>query len=122
MEKKTAIEVLSTYHPVKHDMELRTDLWPDKTILMAMEEYADQFKPQWVKVRERLPELEITVMLFDDWKSNDGTEYKDIRVGHLAYYTTIKSKEGVSHIPEWGGTEYSFNITHWMPLPTLSKT
>ena len=40
---KTAQEILQTYHPITHVTELKTDLWSDSTVLMAMHEYAAQF-------------------------------------------------------------------------------
>lgn len=73
---------------------------------------------EWIKVTERLPDLEENVLLFDKWKSKDGTINEDQRIGYLREFTTRKSKDGTVHSCEWGGTEFSFNITHWMPLPT----
>jgi len=76
---------------------------------------------EWVDVNERLPELDESVLLFDDWKSTEGKEYKDIRIGHLSQFTTSKSSTGIQNYCEWGGTESAFNITHWMPLPPNPK-
>lgn len=70
----------------------------------------------WISVNERLPELDESVLLFDNWKSN-GEERFDIRLGYLSEYITRKTSEGVTNHCEWGGTDYAFNITHWMPLP-----
>lgn len=44
MKNKSAEEILATYHPISRDFELKTDLWPDSTVLMAMQEYANQSK------------------------------------------------------------------------------
>lgn len=71
----------------------------------------------WVAVVDKLPELEKEVLLFDDWKTHTGEDRKDIRVGYLESFTTIKTREGIRHNCEWKGTEFAFNITHWMPLP-----
>jgi hypothetical protein len=72
---------------------------------------------EWISVKDKLPELEQYVLLFDYWKSSEGKEYKDMRVGYLDEYTTRKTSEGLTHSLEWKGTEFAFNITHWMPLP-----
>jgi len=42
MKTPTASEILKTYHPITHDSELKTDLWPDSTVVSAMQEYARQ--------------------------------------------------------------------------------
>jgi hypothetical protein len=71
----------------------------------------------WVAIKERLPELEQDVLLFDDWKTTDGERRQDIIVGHLSEFTTRKTSEGLTYYCEWRGTEFAFNITHWMALP-----
>jgi hypothetical protein len=45
----------------------------------------------WVAVSERLPELDKNVLLFDDWKTTDGEQRKDIRIGYLSDFTTRKT-------------------------------
>lgn len=76
---------------------------------------------EWVSVKDKLPPLEENVLLFDYWKSVSGEQMKDIRVGYLREFVTRKSSEGVTTSEEWGGTEFAFNITHWMPLPKMPK-
>ncbi len=76
----------------------------------------------WVDVNDRLPEFETDVLLFDNWKSRDGEQMKDIRVGYLSEYTKLKSSNGEVVSCEWKGTEFAFNITHWMPLPPTPTT
>jgi|LakMenEpi03Aug12_release.lakeMendotaPanAssembly.Ray.scaffolds.fasta_scaffold407930_2 hypothetical protein len=72
----------------------------------------------WVSIKERLPELEEFVLLFDNWKATtDGKERMSIRVGYLSEYVTRKTNDGIVKYCEWRGTEFAFNITHWMPLP-----
>lgn len=72
---------------------------------------------RWVAISERLPEMEVDVLLFDDWKTSDGERRQDMKVGYLSEFTTRKTAEGISHSCEWRGHEFLFNITHWMPLP-----
>jgi len=75
----------------------------------------------WIAVSDRLPELDESVLLFDHWGSHDKEMQTDIRVGYLSEFTTRKTSGGVTHSCEWGGTEFTFNITHWMPLPKPPK-
>ena len=77
---------------------------------------------KWINLNERLPELEESVLLFDDWQTSDNRSRKDIRIGFLREYTTMKTIKGIAFSCEWGGTEYAFNITHWMPLPEPPKS
>lgn len=70
---------------------------------------------EWISVKDRLPELQLSVLLY---KESVGG-YKWFEVGYLNSYTT-----SVNRIyPEWvvngkyGESEYS----HWMPLPEPPK-
>ena len=72
---------------------------------------------EWIKIEDKLPELDISVLVFDEWETNEGESRQDIRVAYLSEFTTRKTNEGIKHYCEWG-TEYRpFNVTHWMPLP-----
>ena len=54
---------------------------------------------EWIKVTDRLPEIEEEVLM---WDSNY------LSIGHLATFG------------EWVNCEYmSKYVTHWMPLPEL---
>lgn len=77
---------------------------------------------EWIDIKEKLPELEKDVLLFDNWKNTDGEVRQDIKVGYLSEFTTRKTLEGVTHCCEWSGHDFLFNITHWMPLPKPPKT
>ena len=72
---------------------------------------------RWVAVSEKLPEMEVDVLLFDDWKTTDGERRQDMKVGYLSEFTTRKTADGIAYSCEWRGHEFIFNITHWMPLP-----
>lgn len=72
---------------------------------------------RWVAVSERLPEMEVDVLLFDDWKTTAGGRRQDMKVGYLSEFTTRKTADGIAYSCEWRGHEFLFNITHWMPLP-----
>lgn len=78
-------------------------------------------KIEWINVEDRLPELEQSVLLFDDWLTVDKENRKDIRIGYLSEIRTSKSINGIINKLEWSGTEFAFNITHWMPLPEPPK-
>ena len=75
----------------------------------------------WISVEDRLPELDETVLLFDDWQTREGKEYKDVRVGYLSSFTTMNTSKGISHNCEWRVIGFAFNITHWQPLPNPPK-
>ena len=95
----------------------------EDVFLTAVEAYssasngANPIVIRWVAISERLPEMEVDVLLFDDWKTSDGERRQDMKVGYLSEFTTRKTAEGISHSCEWRGHEFLFNITHWMPLP-----
>lgn len=48
---------------------------------------------------ERLPEMEVEVLLFDDWKCTDGERRQDMKVGYLSEFTTRKT--GKAYNCEW---------------------
>lgn len=66
----TAEETLYTYHPIKHDLELRTDLWPTSTIVDAMKEYG-QLCAEQARQEEREKHKYIVAAMFglieEDW-------------------------------------------------------
>lgn len=70
---------------------------------------------EWISVKERLPDFDCEVLLYDDWEY-EGKSRSDVRVGSLKEVTQRKTSSGITNYPEWG-CEYAFNITHWMPLP-----
>ena len=72
---------------------------------------------KWVSISERLPEIGVEVLLFDDWKCTNGERRQDMKVGYLSEFTIRETADGISHSCEWRGHEFLFNITHWMPLP-----
>lgn len=72
---------------------------------------------KWISVKDHLPEFDKEVLLWDDWKTREGETFQDCRVGYLKEVRTTKTSEGIQNYAEWGGTEFAFNITHWMPLP-----
>ncbi len=78
---------------------------------------------EWISLKDKLPKLNESVLLFDDWVSHrdTNTKHKEVRVGFLEEYTIRKSKIGIVVDCEWKGTEFAFNITHWMPLPEPPK-
>ena len=67
------------------------------SIFDAMEEYASQFTPKWIKVTDRLPEDETVLFC-----TNMG-------------YVSQAFYDG-AWIETFIGMEYT-NVTHWMPLP-----
>ena len=72
---------------------------------------------EWIAITDRLPELEVQVLVYDQWESMDGEIMEDMRVAYLSEYTTRQNSSCITSICEWAGCEFAFNITHWMPLP-----
>lgn len=71
---------------------------------LSMEEHANQFKPEWVSVKDRLPEECVHVIIYGRYTSDSPMK------ANQALYVPKKRKfyqEGV----------ISKNVTHWMPLP-----
>lgn len=119
MNKETILKVLIT--TLTERVHLDPEGYPvipakDVEIELLSAYIADRLSQDWVKVEDRLPELDKEVLLFDDWRKKEGKP-GDIRTGYLSEFTTRKTSEGEKKYCEWGGTEFAFNITHWMPLP-----
>lgn len=60
-------------------------------------------RPKWVSVKERLPRKELTVLTY----STD----KALRFGNIALHGRWEV--------ERDGMEWTEEVTHWQPLPTL---
>lgn len=74
---------------------------------------ADKLQPQWVSVKERMPEEgEMTLVAVS------GKPRKNITLKNAVELAEYTVSEGwiLEMWPEWTGAE----ITHWMPLPELS--
>lgn len=75
---------------------------------------ADKLPPQWVSVKERMPEEgEMTLVAVS------GKPRKNITLKNAVELAEYTVSEGwiLEMWPEWTGAE----ITHWMPLPELPK-
>lgn len=97
---KTPQEILDLYY-------LPPDMYGNFKIMQAMEDYADQFKPKWIPVTERLPEKSE-----DPYMSVEVWVYDSV-LGH------IRARYSFS-LGEWigmAGAPYPDFVTHWMPLP-----
>lgn len=70
---------------------------------------------EWISVKDRLPELEIDVLIY--WqlkKSNEDGFYDMIEIAMLKSITQRKE----SIYTEWVNGDYETKSpTHWMPLP-----
>lgn len=106
---KTAEEILEEHFSYFHECL--------DTTIMAMEQYADQFKPKWVSVEERLPET-------------DGELSDDVLISGRIFlygeYSHIGTTIGwIDEKGTWGNIipeKQKVFVTHWMPLPEPPKT
>lgn len=67
--------------------------------------------PEWISVKERLPDKEGYYLVYWEWISTDGTYYSD---GIDIIYFRGKSR--------WAKTSREKDITYWMPLPERPKS
>lgn len=79
-------------------------------------------KIEWVSITEQLPELQVDVLLFDDWRNGRaGNQHTQMKVGRLVEITTRQTANSTAVSCEWHGDDVFINITHWMPLPHPPK-
>ena len=81
-----------------------------------------KIEKKWVAISERLPEMEVYVLLFDDWGNGAGNQHtQEMKVGYLVETTTRQTANGIAVSCEWCGGDVFINITHWMTLPEPPK-
>lgn len=80
-------------------------------VLAAMEEYADQFKPQWIPVSERLPDLTV-----NNGKASEEVIVLIDSVTYIGYYTTDGWCYSFGDLME---NPFFKKLTHWSPIPKL---
>jgi Protein of unknown function (DUF551). len=91
----------------------------DGVNIRAMEIYASLRtqqlqEQQWVSVKERLPEVGVDVIAtLEHWESKNKRRaaLKRVKEDDCDWRTSDDNSE----------ISYSFNVTHWMPLPELPK-
>lgn len=79
-----------------------------KGIIAAMHQYAEQFKPKWIDVRERLPRKHQRVSITE-------------RITGLTEPVVLQGSWEGNRWRIYGGVT-SENVTHWMPLPEPPET
>lgn len=110
-DTKKPIETLETSYALIQDQY--------EDILVAMEEYAEQVKPVWISVKERLPERGTDVLAVDNTAGMNGRQ---------SYYEIVEYI-GEDEINTWKTIGYHWETqiieadyyTHWMPLPEPPK-
>lgn len=109
---KTAEEILDRARLYLNPKGLGNKAPADKTVyhiaLECMEEYADQFKPKWIPVTERLPE-----------EKQNG--YSDYVLGYSdtfrgVYFVIRYDYDSEQFLHEKGHDAQYNPITHWTPL------
>ena len=73
---------------------------------------------EWISVKERLPGIEETVLVYHTWD-----KYAEYDVAYISEITTRKYSGGESQTIEWRGKDRDACIspTHWMSLPEPPK-
>ena len=99
--KKSAEDVLEKHVSLKSP---NGNFYTEDDILKAMQEYAQIQLPQWISVKDRLPESKKEVII---------TDGKYVQTG--SYQPDAKQNW---HI---GQNVFVNTITHWMPLPNAPK-
>lgn len=78
----------------------------------AMKELREKYKPDWISVKERLPE-EGQVVLFVPT-----TNQKSVQVGKLSH---VGKQGGAMFENMYSRTTMRYYATHWMPRPEPPK-
>lgn len=104
---KKASEIYREVH-ARHRVSGRN---ADKFDLEAMEEYAGQYKSQWIPVKEKFPEIgkDVIIHCIDRDFVNDNpviTGYVYRISDDIHWWCSIHAHE-----------DEDLTITHWMPLP-----
>ena len=94
---------------------------PDDDYDLLVGELLQRFSEKWISIENKLPDLEVDVLLFNDWISSNKERNTNKVVGRLVSFTTRKTIDKTVFDCEWAGNEFIFNITHWMPLPIDPK-
>lgn len=98
---KTELEILNSKIDFSQD-----GIIDRQKAIEAMQEYAEQFKPKWISVEERLPEEEgFEFIIFGRYAADCPDRVMTAQFNFKKGYFHVK---GVK----------SKNVTHWMPLPT----
>jgi len=97
---KTAEEILQNAYSAIKNKQSSKNCDVDPILIDAMKEYAEQFKPEWISIKDSLPCLGDYV-LAANYMGMDIAEYKGDRFFIEIEATTMTS--------------------HWMPLPVLPK-
>ena len=74
----------------------------------------------WISVEDRLPDVEQTVIVMENFKENDHLKYNPYvmaeDIGGAVFWKD--NKFYINH-PTGDNPYYYDNVTHWMPLPEI---
>jgi predicted restriction endonuclease len=91
----------------------------DDNVPMAMDTYAEQFKPKWVSINDSLPVIGSDVLAIDNTAGMSGR----------STFHEVVEYIGIDEIKSWKTVDYHWEtqereltyFTHWMPLPEPPK-
>lgn len=102
------IPVKAVHRVIEHNMDMQ-DLYLPVHFLDLIDDMPTRSMPQWISVKDRLPESSCMVFCFDGFHNFYVTEY------------SAKHKKFNANDTE-GGDFYALEtITHWMPIPEPTK-
>lgn len=107
---KTKEEILNRAFTANISESELTEIKPNWQIIFdAMETYAEQFKPKWISVAERLPEKNCHILVFGSYTRDCPKVAME-----CIFYHKNNPKYCEFRNSDMSRTK---NVTHWMPMP-----
>lgn len=117
LKKERRADYLSLAQELRHDYDDPLILEAAEAIeeltaaLTASNEVIAKSRDKWISVKERLPEVNVSVLAIAKFKECGGYRIE------ISSWSGV-TNHGVPHFWEFGD---AMEVTHWMPLPELPK-